>query len=532
MTDPEEEDAGPPSGGVDRRALFSGGVGLAAGVSLGASAFSSRAATPAAVHGGVRLSVRDFGARGDGEAHDGEAIRAAIREASRTEYQEKRLLFPAGAYLVDTIDLTGTRGVVFEAEGTVQLIGTGGTFILGATRHAGKGNDGSAYNFRMECGQFVVSPAPGASYRHALQIHGFVLSSLTSVSVSGEFGRGEYERAAVTIDRSWANRFIGMTVACPGNPGPGRRSVAVRCEEDNVNVNLFEGCRMSGVEGQPALPGTIGLVVNGTANRVANCDISAVETAIELLAARGCTLSDNYHESVLKIVHARRANSRGCAIIGGFFEIGPNTTALSLDSSESTTVIGGYYRGSGGGTFVDRGDACYGLTVIEPVLENVGTAYRGRERGNASPGAAASRMSSGGIVFPDEAAGSDHPRTLDDYQEGRFIPRGNGFTFTEAASFTKIGDMVHLRFRLNFPVSGSRDVAALINLPFPPAEDEGGGVALGDQRNPNGDALALRDDRLIVIDPSTGRARTNAEVAGNFYSGVASYRAARPASKA
>ena len=514
---------------VNRRALVSGGAGVVAGVSLGASAFS-RDNLPALppVESSVSLSVLDFGARGDGTANDGRAIRDAISAARRLEHQEKRISFPAGIYNVDTIDLTGSRGVVFIAEGTVQLVGTGGEFIIGANRDGG-GGDGSVYNFRMEGGQFLIAPAPGASYRHAMQVHGFVHSSLTSLSVSGDFGLGEIERVAVTIDRSWANRFIGIAVACPGSPRPGGRSVAVRCESDNVNVNLFEGCRITGVAGQPGLAGTVGMILNGTANRIADCDISAVATGIELNAARGSILSNNYHEAVKRIIVAEKGNSRGCVIVGGFYEIGPDATALALGSTESTTVIGGYFRGSSGGTFIDRGVACYGLTVIEPVLDNIGTIYRGIERGAAGTSAAATRITAAEIVFPDQQVPSAHPRTLDDYREGRFIPRGDGFVFVDGrASYTKIGNLVELRFRLTFPVSNSRGEAALVNLPFPPASDEGAGVTLGDQKNPAGNAIALRGDRLVVIDPRTGRARTNAEVAGDFYSGVAHYCAADP----
>lgn len=514
---------------IGRRELVSGGVGIAAGAAM----FSREAAAQPLPDARMSLSVRDFGARGDGRANDGGAIRAAIAVAREADHQEKRVLFPAGIYNVDTIDLTGTRGIVFIADGTVQLMGGGsGDFILGARRDAGNGGDGSVYNFRMEGGQFLVAPAPGARYRHAMQLHGFVQSSLSAVSVSGEFGLGEFERAAVTIDRSWINQFNGLAVACPGRPGGGGRTIAIRCEEDNVNANIFTGCRIKGVEGAAAVANSIGLVLTGTANRVANCDISAVAIGIELKAARGCTLSDNYHELTLRTVVARTGNSCGCVITGGYYEVGPQTTALSLGSSESTTVIGGYFRGSGGGVFIDRGPACYGLTVIEPVLLDIAVPYTGIERGASASGSAATRLSAGAIVFPDEAVPSDHRRTLDDYEEGRLIPKGNGFVFKDAsASFTKIGNVVHVRFRLTFPVSSSQDEAALVGLPMPADPGEGGGVMLGEQRNPDGNAIAIRGDWLVVIDPHTGRARTNAEVSGQLYSGVATYAASGPAGR-
>lgn len=528
MPDPDAFPTGAPAMG--RRELVAGSAGIAVGLAAGAAMFSREAAAQPLPGASVSMSVRDFGARGDGRANDAPAIRAAIAAAREADHQEKRVLFPAGIYNVDTIDLTGTRGIVFIAEGTVQLVGAGsGDFILGARRDARNGGDGSAYNFRMEGGQFLIAPAPGARYRHAMQLHGFVQSNLNSVSVSGEFGLGEFERVAVTIDRSWINLFNGLAVACPGRPAGGGRTIAIRCEEDNVNANTFAGCRIKGVEGEAGAANSIGLVLTGTANRVANCDISAVATAIELKAARGCTLSDNYHELTQRTVVARTGNSCGCVITGGYYEVGPQTIALSLGSSESTTVIGGYFRGSGGGVFVDRGSACYGLTVIEPVLRDIAVAYTGIERGAAAPGAAATRVSAGGIVFPDVAVPSDHRRTLDDYEEGRFLPQGNGFVFKDgSASFTKIGNVVHLRFRMAFPISGSQEEAALIGLPVLADPGEGGGVMLGEQRNPDGNAITIRGDRLVVIDPRTGRARTNAEVSGQIYSGVATYAASGP----
>ncbi len=512
---------GPSRSVLNRRMLVTNGAGIAAGTALGATAFSEKAPAQVVAGDAVRLSITEFGARANGLTNDGDAIRAAIAQASSRSHRETRIVFPAGVYAVDTIDLSNTRGITFEAQGTVQFLGLGGEFILGSRRESGLAA-GSVYNFSVDGGQLLIAPAPGAAYRHALQLYGFVHSIFRSIAVSGEFGRSEYERAAIDIDRSWVNRFEALAVSCPGVPGSGRRSVAVRCGPDNVNVNVFSGCRISGPSGQPGAPGTVGIVVNGSANTVEACDISAVQTAIELEAARGCTLRDNYHEGARRIVVAERGNSRGCTILGGFHEIGADTVALSLGSSEATTVIGGFYRGTGGGTFVDFGQACYGLTVIEPMIEKVATLYRGRDQGAAS--GAAARLSTGGIVFPNQPARSDHPRTLDDYVEGRFVPRGNGFVFVNGrGSFTKIGDTVHLRFNVAFPPSGSRDEAAITGFPFAAADGEGAGVLLGDQRNPDGNAVAVRGDRLIVIDPRTGAARTYAQVAGQTYSGVATY---------
>ncbi|WP_057882112.1 glycosyl hydrolase family 28-related protein [Tsuneonella troitsensis] len=508
---------------LDRRTLVASGAGILSGAAIGAAAVADPAAPQTMLRDSLTFSVRDFGALGDGVTNDGPAIRAAIKRARQVEYQEIRIVFPRGTYNVDTIDLTGTRNLTFHADGTVQLVGTGGDFILGSRREKEKGG-GSVYNFNFSGAPILIASQKSARYRHAMQLYGFVQSRFSGIAVSGEYGIGEFERAAVDIDHSWVNRFEGMSVACPGAPTSGQRSIAIRCGNDNVNANLFVGCRVVGVLGQPALAGTIGIVINGNSNRVESCDVSAVMIAIELEAARGCSLHNNYHEAAQRIIVARRGNSRGCTIAGGFFEIGPDATALTLSSSESTTIVGGYYRGSGGGTFVDFGYACYGLTVIEPMVENVATHYRGIDRGGASMSAAASRLSAGGIVFPDTPVPSVHPRTLDDYREGRFAPQGPGFRFAGGTgSFTKVGNAVQVRFRVAFPPSSSSAEAALIELPFAAKEGEGEGVVLGDQRNPLGNVMAVRGNRLVVIDPRSGRGRSCAEVAGDMYSGVASF---------
>lgn len=509
----------------DRRSLMAGGGGIIAGASFAGAALPNAEKPQSSTQDTISLSVRDFGALGDGRADDNSAVNAALAEARQLDFLEKRIVFPTGKYNINQVDLTGTRNISLVAEGTVHLTGTGGgDFIIGAERYARPGDDGSVYNFKLGGGHFFLSAALSANYRHALQLYGFVQSNFSALSISGEFGRGEAERAAVTIDRSWVNRFEGLSVACPGDPGSGRRSIAIRSEIDNVNVNTFDNCRIVGVIGQPKLSGTIGIVLNGVADRVVNCDISAIEIGIELKAARGCMLAGNYHEMVRRAVVARRGNSRGCTIVGGFYSLDDDSTALSLGSSQSTTVIGGYFRGTGGGTFIDMGEACYGLSVIEPTLEDVGTAYKGIERGALTDGAKATRISAGQLVFPGTAVPSPDPRTLDDYHEGLFVPRGNGFVFVDGtAGFTKIGNVVHVRFNVRFPPSSSSAEAAVVNLPYSAATGQGAGVVLGHQRNPDGNALAVRDSRLVVIDPRTGRTRTNAEVAGNVYSGVATY---------
>lgn len=87
-----------------------------------------------------------------------------------------------------------------------------------------------------------------------------------------------------------------------------------------------------------------------------------------------------------------------------------------------------------------------------------------------------------GISFPATQVSSSDANTLDDYEEGTWIPTFGGFngdfsaiTYNgRVASYTKIGRVVHVQGQFAWSgVSGGSGVACIKNLPFAPATTNG-----------------------------------------------------------
>jgi hypothetical protein len=88
--------------------------------------------------------------------------------------------------------------------------------------------------------------------------------------------------------------------------------------------------------------------------------------------------------------------------------------------------------------------------------------------GNATPSA-----SGAGITFPATQSASTDANTLDDYEEGTWVPaKGAGLTavgtYSSVGRYTKIGDLVFVDAKLSATTSLSFNAAAQIvsNLPF------------------------------------------------------------------
>jgi hypothetical protein len=85
-------------------------------------------------------------------------------------------------------------------------------------------------------------------------------------------------------------------------------------------------------------------------------------------------------------------------------------------------------------------------------------------------GAATPSTSGAGITFPATQSASTDPNTLDDYEEGTFVPTdasGEGLTFTSAyGAYTKIGRMVFAQINIAYPVTANTANSLVGSLPF------------------------------------------------------------------
>ena len=90
-----------------------------------------------------------------------------------------------------------------------------------------------------------------------------------------------------------------------------------------------------------------------------------------------------------------------------------------------------------------------------------------------------------GVQFPATEAPSLDPNTLDDYQEGNFVPQGNSITFSAASGkYLKIGSWVHVTFSVTFPAGPLTDNCLIGGMPFNAAATAGVTIGNSGDRTP------------------------------------------------
>lgn len=87
----------------------------------------------------------------------------------------------------------------------------------------------------------------------------------------------------------------------------------------------------------------------------------------------------------------------------------------------------------------------------------------------------------GQILFPSTQVPSSDPNTLDDYEEGTWVPSlGGNTTYTaQTGTYTKIGRMVYLQGELNITSIGTGSASTISGNPFTPAQLSTGSVLWG-----------------------------------------------------
>jgi len=103
-----------------------------------------------------------------------------------------------------------------------------------------------------------------------------------------------------------------------------------------------------------------------------------------------------------------------------------------------------------------------GLAVTGALSVTTGAAV-----GGATAGA-------GGLAFPATAVAVADANTLDDYEEGTWTPSvGGTATYNnQAGHYTKIGNLVKLRFVIHINVLGTGSTTTITGAPFPPASTD------------------------------------------------------------
>lgn len=483
------------------------------------------------------VSVKDFGAVGDGVADDTAAISAAIAYAKSVAFQEKEIQFPAGVYNVTKIDFTGVNFCTFRAMGTVQIVGKGtGTFVLGCDGYVPSGVSTFSNSNKFIGGTWLVANS-GGTYTHIFKFTAANNCVFENFSVSGSCGATSgADRIAAAINYCWVNRFINFNVGSPGTPGAGFRSFCWAVGPlggDNVNSNVWESCRMQASALGAPYTGGVGIYLSGgTANAVRTCDISALDVGIELNNMRGSVFENNYHEAVNTIVRMVSGNSRGNTFIGGYYEVKTNGVAFSLSSSQNTAIIGGQYSGVAGGsnrTFIAQGAGCYGLTVAQPELQNIDNNITGTYNGTGGV-SGAQILQAQWLSFPSTQVSSSDVNTLDDYEESTWTPASNGDAFSSAVGrYTKIGDVVVATFIVQYPATANGATAQITGWPFAAsgANSEHNGFSVGYNTSAKVLSGSLANSTFTFrSNGASGATIKNSDLTGAYISGVVTYKTA------
>lgn len=440
---------------------------------------------------GASINVLDYGAKGDGVTDDTAAIAAAIAAAGAIAYEEKGIYFPAGNYCVTHIDLSDTTGIVFVTDGSVLITGNNSTshnYILGSTNYdpVTPSNSTVTRYFKMIGGTWFINPANGTSYTYGLRLESFVNCNFNNVYVSGNYGVNVADRIAVYLQYSYINKFNNCSFGSPGATTTGFFSYNVFHDNNNCNLNVYDGCRVVGTIGNYLYGYTVGFLLNGVANTIQNCDISGIYCGVNFLNSRGGVFQNNYHESngicYSSGFNGQAGSSYGNTFIGGFYEVLENAVAFELSDNaggcQNVTIIGprvlGYVTETNQ-TFIAQkvGGAVYGLNVIAPDLSNIANTISGTYLGNAAP-VSFGITQSAWVSFPSTQQPSTDANTLDDYAEGTFdfgISFGGAFTgvtySSKQGSYTKIGNRVMVSGSIALTSKGSSTGNARITgLPF------------------------------------------------------------------
>ena len=279
------------------------------------------------------VSVKDFGAVGDGVTDDTAAIQAAIDHAEATS---KVVYVPFGTYSVDELTVTnGIRGItcdgIIKGQGNASVA----TIVIGAT---GAGVSGAVFQLRMDqsAGDLVAVKAfdiVGCTFSNC-QIYGFVNSATVNHYAFWCIGpclRNTFTNNHITLYDTPTQRGFGIALYGPEGAEP-------------------YGGFFAGVLAQSATPASENVIANNT--------IIDGSYAVSLQYAEECVVDGNYF---------RNQNHRGIYLAAAALRnvISDNQIIDFLSSA----VLLGYNSWHN----VVSGNSCYTTVISGEAAININT---------------------------------------------------------------------------------------------------------------------------------------------------------------
>jgi hypothetical protein len=305
------------------------------------------------------VSVKDFGAAGDGTTDDTAALQAARDYAATASASGNvvEITFPAGRYKYTTSPNWAINRLHMRADGEVWLLGSSGpAFLL----DGGASGDGK-YGIKIK-GDFLIY-AIGASSTHGVYVRAISKSDIEfNVRGANSAYSGFYMEWGVS---NTIRLLAGVNEGgwYPGSVPARALSLAQRGVGEQSSYNAFINCELSGCPIGAYLDGALGnsfisgaiqantnygaqLTANAWANKFIGTDFE-VNTTADIL----CGGTENVFESIDSYTLSQfTPTSISTRIIGGSFQ---NITIAS--GAVRTALVGVVYNRFGSGVLTDGG---------------------------------------------------------------------------------------------------------------------------------------------------------------------------------
>lgn len=439
---------------------------------------------------GSPLSVLDYGATGNGVTDDTAAIQAAVNAAMA---QNKRLYLPKGEYLVtSTITVTNGAGagLFFYGDTTSNFL----TFPSGSNiKYTGASNlfqiNGSASTVNVMIKNITFKG--NASAINAIKLNAGWFVTIEECVFQGFLAVGA---SAVYLTYNTGG-FVGVTkiINCvfSGNV------THIYFDKTDTNVIIIDECSF--------YDHTYGILngdgTNGVASRnvnITNCLFESVNAPYDIYCyggGQGWNIINNYFEQNDNTVNSPRIVfgtgmvyplNQSITITGNIFskELGAAASSIiSVAGCNGLTVKSNWCGFPTSGSANDRfsviatGTTNYTIEPFNavsgatpyPANINASTVYAGFDVFTGG------KLYFGSLSFPAVPIVSADPNTLDDYEEGTWVPTNQYVTLTnnDTATYRRIGSLVYASFDVTFPASANSNLAEIVGLPY----NIGSGVA-------------------------------------------------------
>ena len=395
------------------------------------------------------VSVKDFGATGDGATDDTAAIQAAITYCTGTK--DRTLYFPTGTYRCNSV--IGTIGCSAIGEGlfnsVIEYTGTAADFLVFTTG-------------KYEGLQFYASNASHASY-FTKNPAAFVSFNNCMWSATPGLATGAllYMNQALVVEINGCF-FNGHNICLIGQDGGGSGF----CNGVTISNTLF-GAYKTGAIANGGQGWTLqNCLFEHTPAPENACKAIYTDTACIWYGTKinGCWFGDNTATALSFI----RWRGYGLSI-NGCYAAGEGTnscTFVELTNTSSGISITGNYIANFANLLKTNG---YGteIAIFGNKLNPVPTEINGTV---ASGLVAQSGVNTNVIRFPATQVASADPNHLDDYEEGNWTPAlniGGSITYTsQVGRYTKIGRQVSLYYSITVATASGSSGAVQMILPF------------------------------------------------------------------